>query len=186
MNLELLVKGMLIGLGIAAPVGPVGLLCLHRILTKGPGSGLASGLGVAGADALYASLAAFGVSVVTGLLVGHRFWLRLGGGLFLCGLGLKIFLTRQAGRRDNQAGDRSLVKDFFSAFFVTLSNPMTILAFSAIFAGLGLIRDQAGLMVLGVFLGSFLWWALLSGAGWIFRERVDLTAKKWFNRLSGA
>jgi threonine/homoserine/homoserine lactone efflux protein len=184
-----LLRGLLIGFSIAAPVGPIGVLCIRRTLADGRAAGLAVGLGAATADAVYGAIAGFGLTAVSGLLVRQQGWLRVGGGVFLCYLGARTFLARPAARPAGTAGP-GLLGAFAATFGLTLTNPATVLSFVAIFAGLGIAGagsvGQAALLVGGVFLGSALWWVLLSGAVGALRARVDVAALRWVNRLSGA
>jgi threonine/homoserine/homoserine lactone efflux protein len=187
--LLILLKGMLIGFSIAAPVGPIGLLCIGRTLARGHRHGLVSGLGAATADAFYGSVAGFGLTFISGFLVDHQVWLRLIGGLFLCYLGLRTLLSRSAGPTATES-HRGLLYDYVSTLCLTLTNPVTILAFAAIFAGLGVTADYgdygaAGALVAGVFLGSALWWLGLSGAVSVLRARLNPVLLTWVNRLSG-
>ncbi len=190
MQVGLMLRGLAIGLSIAAPVGPIGVLCIRRTLAQGRAAGLASGLGAATADAVYGSIAAFGLTWASDLLLRQQAWLRLAGGAFLCYLGLRTLLARPAEpavpaeqRRDGpQNGPaalkgRALLGAYLSTFLLTLTNPITILSFAAIFAGLGLAsagRDylSAATLVLGVFLGSAAWWLLLSAGVGALRERI--------------
>jgi threonine/homoserine/homoserine lactone efflux protein len=137
MDLELLAKGLVIGLSIAAPVGPIGVLCIRRTLAEGMPSGFFSGLGAATADAFYGAVAGFGLTVVSGLLVSQQMWTRLLGGLFLVFLGVKTFLSEPSERAASASG-KGLLAAYLSTLFLTLTNPMTILSFTVIFAGLGL------------------------------------------------
>ena len=189
MEWSLLFKGLVIGLSIAAPVGPIGVLCVRRTLAEGRAFGLVSGLGAATADAVYGSIAGFGVTFVSGFLVRQQVWLRLIGGVFLCYLGLRTLLTRPPEQCAEDRG-RGLIGAYASTFFLTLTNPMTVISFAAIFAGLGLADAggqylSAGVLVLGVFIGSALWWLILSGGVGIFREKFSLHGLKWVNRISG-
>jgi threonine/homoserine/homoserine lactone efflux protein len=188
-DLDLLLRGGLIGLSIAAPVGPIGVLCIRRTLAEGWVFGLVSGLGAATADALYGCVAAFGLTAISAALVSHQTGLRLIGGLFLCYLGIKTLLAQPAEQAANVQGS-GLSRTYASTFFLTLTNPMTILAFAAIFAGLGLAETSggyasAGLLVVGVFLGSMCWWLLLSSVVGIFRTRFSASGLLWVNRVSG-
>ena len=134
---ELLLRGFILGFAIAAPVGPIGLLCIQRTLNQGQLVGLASGLGAATADAFYGAVAAFGLTLVSGFLIEQQFWLALVGGLFLCYLGVRTLLSAPAERA--AAGEaKSIGAAYASTFLLTITNPMTILAFAAIFAGAGL------------------------------------------------
>src|SRR5262245_23551445 len=173
MDASLLLRGLLIGFSIAAPVGPIGVLCIRRTLADGRLAGLVSGLGAATADAFYGCVAAFGLTAVSGFLISQQTWLRLFGGLFLCYLGIRTLLAAPAekpaiatGRRPSPG--RGLLAAYTSTFALTVANPATILSFAAIFAGMGAgitsrSYASAALLVSGVFLGSALWWLLLSG-----------------------
>jgi threonine/homoserine/homoserine lactone efflux protein len=146
-------------------------------------------MGAATADALYGCIAGFGVTVISNLLIGQQFWLRLAGGVFLFVLGVKTFLSKPA-EAASEATGKSLAGAYASTLFLTLTNPITILAFAAIFAGLGLGNTggnyYAGmLLVLGVFLGSAVWWLFLSTGVGLFRTWFNGPRLKWVNRLSG-
>lgn len=190
MPLSFLVKGILLGFSIAAPVGPIGVLCIRRTLSQGRLSGLVSGVGAATADAFYGSVAGFGLTYLTDLLVSQRSWIGLFGGVFLLYLGVRTFLSQPASEAAAAKTTSSLAGDYFSTLFLTLTNPMTILSFAAIFAGFGLAAQggdylSAGVLVLGVFLGSLAWWLLLSGIVGMFRGRFTTRWMVWVNRLSG-
>jgi len=183
-----LLNGMIIGFSIAAPVGPIGLLCIRRSLAQGQLAGLLTGLGAATADACYGAVAAFGLTAVSAFLVRGALWLALLGGIFLCYLGVSTFISPV---REDAAADRgpSLLTAYASTVLLTLSNPATILSFVAIFAGFGLGAQAdfgaAAAMVAGVFLGSALWWLLLSGVSARLRTRMKPAWMVWINRASG-
>ena len=133
-------------------------------------------------------MAGFGLTFISGFLVDQQVWLRIVGGLFLCYLGVRTFLSQVAERAAEARGE-GLLGAYVSTFFLTLTNPMTVLSFAAIFAGLGLAEtggSGAGWVVLGVFLGSALWWLTLSGVVGLFRDRVGQGLLRWVNRISGA
>lgn len=183
-------KGIAIGFSIAAPVGPIGVLCIRLTLAEGRRYGLASGLGAASADALYGALAGFGLTAASALLVSHREVLGLVGGIFLCYLGIRILLSRPA-EKEAAIDKKSLAGTYASTFFLTLVNPMTILSFAAIFAGLGIAGQggsflPAALLVGGVFSGSSLWWLTLSGVVGLFREKITPRRLKAVNIVSGS
>jgi threonine/homoserine/homoserine lactone efflux protein len=217
--LAIFLRSMFIGLAIAAPVGPIGVLCIRRTLANGRISGLVSGLGAATADAIYGSIAAFGLTFLATWLVDQQFWLRLVGGLFLAYLGLTTLLKRPSppapdssrwegtpqpsgnpGGEDTllvsspnsvRRGPRALASDYSSTLALTLTNPMTILSFAAIFAGIGIgaagTPAAAALMVAGVFTGSALWWLVLSAGADLLRVRfLTPGGLLWVNRISGA
>ena len=189
MDAGFFVRGLLIGLSIAAVVGPMSILCIHRTLNFGQRYGLISGLGIATADALYGSIAAFGVTVISRFLVSQQVWIRLIGGLFLVYLGIKTILTRPAERA---AIDQA--NNFFGAYtstlLLTLTNPLTILSFAAIFAGIGVgvvskSYLSAAIVVLGVFSGSALWWCILTSGVNLVRGKLTPGWLLWINRASG-
>lgn len=184
-----LLRGAVIGFSIAAPVGPIGVLCIRRTLSEGRVFGLLSGLGAATADAVYGVVAAFGLTYVSNVLVGYQTWIRLVGGLFLCYLGLKTYLSRPVEGPVYAEGE-GLLGAYVSTFFLTLTNPMTILAFTAVFAGLGIGSatgnyQAAALLVLGVFCGSAAWWLILSGGVGLFRSKFTPRALGWVNKAAG-
>jgi threonine/homoserine/homoserine lactone efflux protein len=162
---RLLLRGLVIGFSIAAPVGPIGVLCIRRTLADGRAFGLLSGLGAATADAIYGCIAGF-----------------------VLYLGVKTFLSKVAKEAAPVKGV-GLAGAYASTLFLTLTNPMTILSFVGIFAGMGLAESStrgAALTVLGVFLGSALWWLALSGVVGLFQDRVGQGLLRWVNRISGA
>lgn len=189
-DLSLFLRGLVIGFSIAAPVGPIGVLCIRRTLAEGRLAGFLSGLGAASADMIYGAIAAFGLTAVQDTLLGQSGWLRIVGGAFLLYLGVKTFLSKPA-ERDAKPSRGGLPGAYLSTFFLTITNPLTILSFLAIFAGLRLADPSgqyasASLMVLGVFLGSAAWWLALSTGVSILRERFTPALLAWVNRLAGA
>ncbi len=190
MNLSILIRGIVIGFSIAAPVGPIGVLCIRRTLTEGRASGLVSGLGAASADAVYGCIAGFGLTFLSNFLVSRQTELRLAGGLFLLYLAVKTFIAQPA-HKAAEAKGHGLPGAYLSTFFLTFTNPMTIISFAAIFAGIGLAEGSgnyasAGILVLGVFAGSALWWLLLSGGVGLFRGKFTTERLRWLNRVSGS
>jgi threonine/homoserine/homoserine lactone efflux protein len=189
MDINFFLRGLIIGFSIAAPVGPIGVLCIRRTLAQGLESGLVSGLGAATADAIYGSIAGLGLTFVSNLLIRQQLWLKLIGGVFLCYLGVKTFMSLPA-KHAAKAEGNNLITAYASTFFLTLTNPMTILSFTAIFAGLGVASTRenyasAIVLVFGVFIGSALWWLLLSGGIALFRTTFTPTRLHWVNRISG-
>jgi threonine/homoserine/homoserine lactone efflux protein len=189
MDLHFFLKGLIIGFSIAAPVGPIGVLCIRRTLAEGRAQGFVSGLGAATADAIYGCVAGFGLTFISSFLIHQQEWFRLVGGAFLLYLGGKAFLSRPAEQQGLTEGI-GLAGAYASTFFLTLTNPVTILAFGAIFAGFGIAGGggdylSAAILVLGVFLGSASWWLILSSGVGLVRRRFDLQALRWVNRISG-
>ena len=190
MDVTFLARGIGLGFAIAAAVGPISLLTIRRTIAHGQAYGLASGAGVALADATYAGIAAFGLTALTTLLVGGRSILGVVGGAFLVLLGIRTMASRPGAAAAAETTERpGLPAAFASIFGLTLTNPMTILSFAGVFAAAGLSGHggaEAGLLTLGVFLGSLLWWVVLTAVVARLRSRVTLQALTWINRLSGA
>lgn len=190
-DIALLPRGLLIGFSVAAPLGPIGLLCIQRTLNTGRASGFVSGLGAATADAVYGSIAAFGLTFISTILLSNSRWIQVAGGLFLCYLGLKYLTKRPASAVDSGAPKAAGAGDYVSTLFLTLANPVTIVFFVAIFAGIGAAAPgsdyaSSALLVAGVFLGSVAWWFVLSFSVHAFRERFTSGMMLWVNRISGA
>ena len=176
-SLQIILKGLALGFSIAAPVGPIGILCIRRTLARGFKSGAVSGLGAASADAIYGTIAAAGLTLVADFLAAQKLWMGLLGGGFLLYLGVKTFFSKPA-ENSVRSDSQTLGGDFISTLLLTLSNPMTIFAFVAIFAGFSAqsvsgYRTSAFLLVLGVFCGSAFWWLTLSTLVNLLRQRLN-------------
>lgn len=184
--LPLLLKSALIGLSIAAPVGPIGLLCIQRTLDHGTRVGLATGLGAAVADALYGAIGAFGVTAVITLLTGARAPLALGGALFLLWLAWKAWQDGEARQAAAVQGGIKGWHAFGGTFLLTMSNPATILSFIAVFSSLAgaMTTASPAWMIAGVFIGSAAWWLVLVGLVGRLRERLRSVHLRWIRRGS--
>ena len=187
--LPLPIRGLIIGFTIAAAVGPISLLVIRRTLAHGGIYGFASGLGVATADASYAGIAAFGLTAVTSALVSGKLVLGIVGGLIIALLGVRTMVSRP-GEVARDAGRPGLAGAFGSIYALTMTNPMTILSFAAVFAGLGLVSGSsfldAAVLTLAGWAGSSLWWVVLTSIVAWLRERVSTRILLWVNRISGA
>lgn len=188
--MDVFLRSMVIGLAIAAPVGPIGLLCIRRTLSRGRVAGLVSGLGAASADAVYGAIAGFGLTVVANLLVAQRLWLGLVGGAVLVWLGVRTMLEQpaeEAAELDNDRG--GLFGMWASTFGLTLTNPATIFAFIGVFSAVGLAENpgyaEALLVVAGVFSGSALWWLMLSLGVGVLRPWLTPGRLRWINIAAG-
>lgn len=188
MDYLLFLKGLIIGFSIAAPVGPIGILCINRTLSQGLLAGLVSGAGAALADATYGCVAGFGLVSLSQFLLSWQNSITLIGGAFLLYLSVRTFLSsgKPTLLTDNAS---SLWRDFTSTFFLTITNPATIICFLAIYASLGIVEPGANylealMIVLGVFVGSLIWWCLLSYGINHVRHKLSATMLKWINRLS--
>ena len=189
--LLLFLQGMLIGLAMAAPPGPISTMYVHRTFTEGRLSGGASALGAVFADVLYGCIAAFGLTAVAEILVGAGDWLRPAGGFVLCLMGLKLLLSKQgAAAGENSSGSRRKSGAFASTFLLTMTNPMTLITFTAMFAGLGMGSREGTIpssmtIVLGVFSGSILWTSCLVFSASLLRNKL-LPRLALVNKASGA
>lgn len=189
MDIFFFLRGLIIGFSIAAPVGPIALLCIRRTLTQGIFSGLISGLGAATADAIYGCIAGLGLTFISTQLIHYQLWLRIIGGVFLCYLGIKTIVSKPP-EQAAIANNSNLVSAYASIFFLTLTNPITILSFATIFAGLGVASSSGNylsaiILVLGVFTGSALWWLILCSTISLLRTTLTPHRLKWVNRISG-
>lgn len=182
-------RGLALGLAVAAPVGPMSLLCMRQTLARGFFAGMASGLGVATADGVYGAVAAFGLVAITDALVGQQPWLRVVGGAAMAYLGIGAIRTRPA-EAATVADGSGLARSYAATFGLTMMNPSTILSFAALFAGLGLGGGEGGgvaapLLVSGVFVGSALWWLLVTGGLSLARARLGPRVQRTVNVVAG-
>lgn len=188
---EWIAKGILLGLSIAAPVGPISILCIKKTLNSGFKAGLCCGLGAATADAAYGSIAGFGLSSLITFLVDYTTVLQVFGGLFICYLGIKSLRVTPGTRSTEPDSKASALKSYMVTLLLTLSNPMTILFFLGVFSASGVLLSYSSsnlpFLVGGVFLGSVLWWTFLTGSTAIFRNKMPLGSSKlhFINKLSG-
>ena len=187
--MSLLLKGLIVGFCLSAPVGPIAALCVQRTISKRWISGLMSGLGAAVADAVYGAVAALGATMISEFLISERTWMQRVGGAILIFMGLRLFLTTPA-QKEEVVNGKGLTGDFLSTFFLTLTNPMTFVAFAAVFTtmGIGAVRGHSILtaeLVGGVFLGSALWWLILCGGAHALRRHCDHRKLSAINRGTG-
>ena len=183
-------QGLILGFSVAAPIGPINLLCIQRTLDRGRLHGFISGLGAATADTFYGLIVALGLSAIMSFLLGQQLWLQLGGGAFLLAVGLKTAVTKPGQTASGPADDAGLARAYLSVLLLTLANPATMLLFFGVFAALGIGsltgRPAAGLLlVAGVFLGSAVWWLLLSFLAGLFRAHLTDGRMRWVNRVAG-
>lgn len=189
-TLSLYLKAAGIGLAVAAPVGPMSLLCMRRTLSRGWGQGLATGAGIALGDAIFAGVAALGLAGVSAFMLAHQKPLHLAAGLFLIWLGLKTVLRAPEAEAATPPDGAAWPRLFAGAVLLTLTNPPTIIMFAAIFAALapseGFEPLGAAITVAGVFTGSMLWWiGMVAGVG-AARHAIGARARRWIDRVSGA
>ena len=188
-DLELPIRGLAAGLIIAAPVGPVNVLCIQRSLQKGWRAGILSGLGAAFADTLYGGIAGFGITLVIAFLIREEFWFRLIGGIVLMGIGIIYYFRPAKKLEDPKDDDSSTHSDIVSTFLLAATNPTTVLSFLVVLATLGLGDQrplwQTSLLVGGIFLGSMTWWIILASSANMMRDKVTDRSMVWLNRIGG-
>jgi len=192
MELNLLIRGLIIGLVISIPIGPLGILCIQRTISKGRTSGFLSGMGIATADTIFALIAGLGISFIINFLKEQQLNFQILGGIVIISLGIKIFFAnpiKQFRMRREQKGN--LFEDFFSVLLLALSNPVTALVFLSLFAGLNLFGDpenhfNAITVIGGIFIGTTLSWFILSTVINMFRSRFRLRRLFWLNRITGS
>ncbi|MGD9992944.1 MAG: LysE family translocator [Salinivirgaceae bacterium] len=193
MNIEFFLKGLLVGIIVSAPMGPIGVLCVQKTVNKGRAIGFLSGLGAATADTVYAVLAAFGVTFITNFLSKNQELFQVIGIMVLIFLGFRMIFNnpvKQYRYHRTSSKKMSAVRDYISVFFLTISNPLTIIFFGAAFTMLGLLTQIEGqrnnlLLVAGIFAGASLWWFALTYIVNIFRKKFRLRNIFILNRASG-
>lgn len=189
--LYFLFKGIIVGFSIAAPVGPIGILCIHRSLYQGYKWGLITGMGAATADLIYGCIAGFSLTFISGILLKYQNWIHLIGGFFLLYFGVRILLSKPVTTTNLNRLDESLLLVYLSTLVLNLTNPITILLFLSIFSAMGAVSVETNYwntswMALGILGGSSLWWLILSGGvAFLLRHKIKQTALKWVNRASG-
>lgn len=190
MELSPFIQGIMIGLTLAVPVGPISLLCIRRAVDGGRLHGIVSGLGVATADTFYAAVAVLGLTVISGFIIVHQFFFRAVAGLVLIAAGIWIArsVPSEPGTDD---GYDTYAKDYLSLLAIAIANPMTIIFFLVVLPGFGIVLGSTTLpastaFVLGIFSGSVVWWTILGGIVGSVRERLDTWHLRFINRVSGA
>lgn len=186
-EINLLIRGMIAGFIIAAPVGPVNIFCIHRTIAKGWKAGLVAGVGAAAADTLYGAISGFSITFIIALLIREIFWVRLFGGILLIGIGASyLFRSPQPLEPDGNGAGHSDVR---SAFLLTLTNPTTVLSFLAVLAALRMEEQrpwwQTVFLVAGIFCGAMVWWIVLGAIVNHFRKRINNRMMLWMNRAAG-
>ena len=191
LHIDLIIKGIAIGISVSAPLGPIGVLCIQKTLNRGMLAGFVSGMGAAAADTLFAAIAGFGLTFVSDFLTTYQEHLRILGGVALIIIGIKVFNTNTIKQIRRQRKRKSrIIGEFISVFFLTLSNPITIIFFGAVFAGLGLLDSSNGtidasILVTSIFVGTLIWWISLAFTINFFRKKIRLRSLWWINKIAG-
>jgi threonine/homoserine/homoserine lactone efflux protein len=190
-DLLLLIKGIITGLLVSIPLGPIGILVIQRTLNKGRLSGFVSGLGATVADIIFALIAGLGLSIIINFIRDKQTFFQIAGGLFVLFIGFRIFYTNPVkALRLQRMSKTMLSQDFVSAFLLTLSNPLAIFIFIAIMAAINIAGDklnffQLFIMLAGVFTGAAFWWSTLSSIANRFRKKIRLRSIWWMNKVTG-
>lgn len=186
--LILFLQSILIGLAIAAPVGPIGIICIRTTISHGMLPGLAVGMGAAVADAMYAVAAGLGFAAITKFLLNISSFLKFGSGIFLLYLGISFFLKKTHYSRGQSTYKKSIGKTFVATFFLTLTNPMTMLSFLGIMSALEIEATkklEVATLIIGVLIGSALWWIGLVTVVSLTARRLSENTLNYINRISG-
>ncbi len=185
MELHFIVEGIIIGLAIEAPIWPISVLCIRRSLVKNPLSGILTWLGSSTSDVFYWLIAGFWLTLLPRFFVDNQWWFQSIGILFLFYLGIKTFFEKPKEEKAEKIKRKGLLSDYLSTFVLSIINPMTIFFFAAIFAGIGVSNKSIPSTILGIFIGSVLWWIMLSNSVGVFRKKINNQVFKWINRISG-
>lgn len=191
MDLNLLWKGVVTGLAVSIPLGPLGILCIQRTVNKNWKSGIFSGIGIAMADTVYAFVAGFSLSIIVDFIRTYELYFKLVGFFVLLLLGIYIFRSNPTKQiQDYKRRGSSHLQDFLTTFLVTLSNPLSVFVFIAIFTGYSIVLQfsqplEALLMIGGIFMGGSLWWFIITGFANLFRHKFTINTLYWANRIIG-
>ncbi len=186
----ILIRGIIVGFLVAAPVGPLGLLCIRRTLSSGWRTGFVAMIGGAVADGMYGAITALGLTTVSGFFIGNEMWIRTIGGIFLMLIGLRLMRTPVA-KTIEQSGAVNVWSDMAESFVAAATNPMTLPALVVIFAATGLATGselgvfRAITIAVGVFIGFLLWWLALSVFVDAMRGKFTPTLIRNINRVAG-
>ncbi|MCK9641102.1 MAG: LysE family translocator [Prolixibacteraceae bacterium] len=191
MDFNLLWKGVVTGLAVSIPLGPLGILCIQRTVNKNWKSGIFSGIGIATADTVYALVAGFGLSIIIDFIRAYELYFKLVGFFVLLLLGIYIFRSNPTKQiQDYKRRGSSHLQDFLTTFLVTLSNPLSVFVFMAIFTGYSIVLQfsrplEALLTFGGIFIGGSLWWFIITGFANLFRHKLTISTLYWANKIIG-
>jgi threonine/homoserine/homoserine lactone efflux protein len=189
--IEILLKGIILGLTVSMPLGPIGIILINRTIKRGMLSGFFSGLGLASADTLLAGLAALGFTVILSFINKERFIISIIAGLIMMGVGIKVFLSNPVkDLRNREKANKSLWRDYYSVFVLSISNPYTIFIFVAFFSGVHLNGNTRPelvpfFLIPGVLIGTITWWFFLSYFVSRFKRKIRLRVIVRLNKVAG-
>lgn len=190
MGFEYVIKGIIIGLSVSIPLGPIGIICIQRTLAKGKLSGFISGLGAGFADTFYSVLAGLGITIIVDFLIEHHVIFQAIGGIFLLYLGIKTFYKNPIKQFRQPQGKSNLIGDFLSTFLLTISNPLALFLFIGVFAAIGFMDSKfdnftLAYIISGVAIGTSAWWFILSTIVNVFRHKIRIRSLNWINKIAG-
>ena len=191
MSFSLLWEGFIIGIAVSVPLGPLGMLCIKRTVNKNWKSGFLSGLGIAASDVLYAIIAGFSLTIIIDFIRSYEIYFKILGASMVVLLGLYIFFSNPA--KDIQKYRRkgnSYLQDFLTAFLLTVTNPLSVFVFVAIFTSYSLVLElsqlfEALLIIGGIFIGGATWWFILTGLANLFKHKLTISTLWWANKIIG-
>ncbi len=189
MDFSLFIQGIIIGLTLAVPVGPIALICIQRTLTDGRFHGIFSGIGVATADSFYAAVTVLGLTMISGVIIAHQFLFRFLAGIVLIFVGVRVFISLPS-CISTKTVHETYFKDYLSMVAIAIANPLTLVFFLVVLPGFGIVINSTAFLsaaefVAGVFLGSTVWWIFLCGTIGSMRSRFSVKTLGLINRISG-
>lgn len=191
MDFNIILQGIIVGIAVSAPLGPIGVLCIQRTLNKGYASGVVSGIGASTADIIYAIIAGFSITFISDFLIEQQNIIRIIGGIFLTFIGIKIYFSNPIKQiRAQRTQGNKFFSDFITSFLITISNPITILAFGLIFSSFNMIESNENstnisILIASVFAGALIWWLLLITIISLFKSKIRLRNLFWINKVTG-
>ena len=192
MDYIIIIKGIIAGIAVSAPLGPIGVMCIQKTINKGFRSGLATGFGAIVADVFFAFVAGFGVTLIQNFLNEYQVIIRISGSIVLLIFGIKLFRSKPVSHSDSEKPkNRRYFADFLTTFFIAATNPITVLGFGVAFATLGVTAGNSDnihvlILIASVFVGAVIWWLLLSGITWLFRKRIKPRSLIIINKVAGS
>jgi threonine/homoserine/homoserine lactone efflux protein len=191
MSFSLLWEGFIIGIAVSVPLGPLGMLCIKRTVNKNWKSGFSSGLGIAASDAIYAIIAGFSLTIIINFISSYEIYFKILGTSMMVLLGLYIFMSNPAKeiQKFKQRGT-SYLQDFLTAFLLTITNPLSVFVFIAIFTSYSVVLQlsqlfEALLIIGGIFVGGASWWFILTGLAYLFKHKLTINTLWWANKIIG-
>lgn len=189
MDFSFFIQGIIIGLTLAVPVGPIALICIQRTVTDGRFHGIFSGIGVATADSFYAAVTVLGLTIISSVIVTNQFLFRFLAGIVLIFVGMRVFMSLPS-CVSTKTVHETYFKDYLSMVGIAIANPLTLVFFLIVLPGFGIVINSTAFLsaaefIAGVFFGSTAWWILLCGTIGSMRSRFSIKTLGLINRVSG-